>query len=284
MDTTEPGDDPEVEVLTDEETEGTTEAEDNAELEDDPEAEAEEEDTEPELIDVEHGGKTYKVPAELRDSIMWHDDYTRKTQEVAEQRKALESRITEAAQASEAEMKAQAQLIAIDAALEQYSQVDWEALERQNIHEAQRHFRQFTMLQQQRGTAEQELKGAHETREAEAQRLHAERFEQSMSELKAAIPDWSEPKAVELRNFASQQFGFTDEEFRTGLHDARQIKMLNMAFAASKSLKQKPPVQQQAVKPAAKVKGGSSVPKVGLRDDLSTEEWMKRRSAQLAKR
>lgn len=42
-------------------------------------------------VEIEIDGERYKVPAKLRDGIMMHADYTRKTMELAEQRKALEA-------------------------------------------------------------------------------------------------------------------------------------------------------------------------------------------------
>ena len=279
---TEPVEEPEVEELPNEQESATEEPDDgDPEVSEDDAEEPEEgdEDTEPEFIDVDFGGKTYKVHPDLRDGIMWQADYTRKTQETAELKRALETRITEATEASEGEWKAQAELVAIDAALEQYQNVDWDALERQNPQEAQRHFRNFTMLQQHRGKADNDLTEARKNREAEAQRVSAEQFQQSMADLGRDIPGWGDTKAIELRDFAKAQFGFTDDEFKIGLHDPRQIKMLHMALVASKASKAKPPAQA-APKPASKVKGGT-MPAKGLDDRLNTEEWMKRRTAQV---
>jgi hypothetical protein len=259
-------------------------ADDIATEQDAPEDEFSDEDGEdnaPELVEVEIDGKVYALPPELRDGYMLRADYTRKTQEMAEQRKALETRITEASEASEAENKAYADKVTIEAALNQFQQVDWDALERQNPMEAQRLFRQYTFLKDQAAAVDSSLQEARSKREAEAQRFAAERFQQSMVELKQAIPDWGEAKAVSLKQFAQETFGFTEEEFKMGLHDARQIKLLNLAYAAAKSPKPKP-AQQVTVKPAAKVKGGSAAPK-GLDDRLSADEWMRRRQAQVMK-
>jgi hypothetical protein len=274
--TTGPEDDelPEVEEEQDDTTDET-----EADEPQDEESDEDEEDIEPDPIEVEYGGKKYKVHPDLRDGIMWQADYTRKTQEVAEQRKALEARITETEQVSEAETNLRVRKVAIEAALEQYSNADWDALERQNPAEAQRHFRNFTVLQQQLKGTESDLREASGKREAETKQVFAERFEQSMSEIGKAIPDWGEPKAVALRDFAQKNFGFTDEEFRIALHDPRQIKLVNMAFAAAKA-KPKPASPQPAVKAASKVKGGSS-PKKGLDDRMSAEEWTKARNRQL---
>lgn len=280
--TTDPREGPEVDLQ--DEAEGATDETEDGETEDEieePEEEEEEEDTEPETIEVEYGGKTYTVHPDLRDGLMFKADYTRKTQEVAERRKELEARITETEQVSEAERGAQATLSAIDAALQSFEGVDWDALERQNPSEANRLFRNFTMLQQQRGGVEGQLKDAYQKREAETQRVYAERFQQSMAELEKDVPGWSESKAVELKTFAKEAFGFSEDEFRMALHDPRQIKLVNLAFAASKA-KKTPKPAAPAPKPALSIKGGSS-PKRGLDDRMSTEEWMKQRQKQLSR-
>src|SRR4051812_16462419 len=46
---------------------------------------------EPEEIEVQYGGKSYLLPPELKDALLRQADYTRKTQEVAQARKALEA-------------------------------------------------------------------------------------------------------------------------------------------------------------------------------------------------
>src|SRR5215216_3195421 len=43
-----------------------------------------------EFEDVDFAGKQYRLPKELKSALMMQADYTRKTQDVAEQRKALE--------------------------------------------------------------------------------------------------------------------------------------------------------------------------------------------------
>jgi hypothetical protein len=45
----------------------------------------------PDEVEVEYEGKTYCLPPELRDALLRQADYTRKTQEVAQARKALEA-------------------------------------------------------------------------------------------------------------------------------------------------------------------------------------------------
>ena len=240
----------------------------------------EEEATEPDLADVEIDGKTYKVPAELKDNFMLRADYTRKTQEVADQRRALETAITEVKQASDDELNVRATIVAVDAALAQYANVDWNQLEAQDFQAAQSHFRNYTMLQQQRTNLDTELSGAVQRREAEAQRVTAERLQQGIAELERDIPGWSAAKAVTLMEFGEKQFGFS-RQYLENVTDPKFVKLMHTAYVAMQA-KPKQPAQAPA-KPAAKVKGGS-IPKAGLDDRLSTEEWMRRRNAQANRR
>lgn len=52
--------------------------------------EAPEPEGEPEFVEIEFNGEHYSVPPELKDALMRQDDYTRKTTDLASQRKAVE--------------------------------------------------------------------------------------------------------------------------------------------------------------------------------------------------
>lgn len=47
---------------------------------------------EPEEVEVEYEGKAYKLPPELKDALLRQQDYTKKTMDVAEQRRSIEAR------------------------------------------------------------------------------------------------------------------------------------------------------------------------------------------------
>ena len=93
--------------------EETLEAEDNSE----------EETLEPETVEIELDGKKYTVPADLKDSFLMQSDYTRKTQEIAAERKALSEAKERVQQASEAEVTARAKVYAYEAAIQEYQGV-----------------------------------------------------------------------------------------------------------------------------------------------------------------
>lgn len=270
---TNPGDDPEVELEA--EDEGSTEAEtaDNAEPVEGEESEEQEEET----IEWNEDGKTFKVPAALKDHLLRQGDYTRKTQELAAERKELAALKESVQQAGEAEINAKAQIVAIDAAIKQFEGINWEALEAQNPQNAARLWRQYSQLGQARDQANKDYTSAVEARGIETQQEAAKRIEQGLAELQRDIPGWSVERAQQLAAFGVEQFGFTREHMES-IDDPRIVKMLNFAFLATKQQPRTP--AQPALTPAAKVRGGTTVPKTGLDDRLSTEEWVKRRNSQ----
>lgn len=83
------------------------------------------------LAELDWDGQKYQVPMKLKDAFMKNDDYTRKTQELAEQRKSLEQVLSTAAQRQasisfndsiQGETK---ELNVIEAYLAQASKADW---------------------------------------------------------------------------------------------------------------------------------------------------------------
>ncbi len=70
------------------------------------------------LVEVQHEGKTYTVPTALKGALMRHADYTRKTQELAQHRRALEAghqALQQAAEAHGAHLADCARLVALRA-------------------------------------------------------------------------------------------------------------------------------------------------------------------------
>lgn len=254
-----------------EQDEGSTETLDEA----NPEGEAEE--SEPETTEIEIDGVKYTIPAALKDSFLMQSDYTRKTQELAAERKALDE--AKVQQAGEAEVNARAHLVAIQAALQQYQDVNWDALEAQDPMAANRHFRQFMQLQNAYGEAENEYRSAVEARTLETQQEAAKRIEQGIAVLQRDLPGWGPEMAVQLVEFGAKM-GLS-REYMDSVDDPNLIKLMHMAFVASKTAK--PAAKAVEVKPSAKVKGGSQ-PLTGLDDRLSAEEWTRRRNEQLRRK
>ncbi|HJP69560.1 MAG TPA: hypothetical protein VJ846_11715, partial [Sphingomicrobium sp.] len=80
---------------------------------------------EEELEEIERGGKKAKIPSWLKPELMMQADYTRKTQELAEARRAFEAERGAIHHATQTERAAEANLAMIDQQIGHYSTIDW---------------------------------------------------------------------------------------------------------------------------------------------------------------
>ena len=247
--------------------EGQSPAEDPAE----PDGEGEDEASE----EVEHEGRRYRVPKALKDAFLRHADYTRKTQDLAEQRRALETQAAQIAAADGERVAAYARLMAVDDQIAAYEQIDWNSLEAQDPARAQRLWREYSQLKDGRAALTQHLTEAEEARAFEAQRQAARRVEEGHEILSRQIKDWSPELAHRLADFGQRAFGFSDEELES-VQDPRMIRVLHLAWLGDQALKTKAAAERlassQAARPASQV--GANAPAGRNPDRMTTAEWM----------
>lgn len=272
----------EVEVEAQEPEQPEVEEAEESEPELDEEGNPVEREEEPDLTEVEYEGKQYKLPPELRDALLRNADYTQKTQAIAEQRKTLEATLERLGGATEQEQQAQQAVWSIDAQLSQFQNVDWDAWDQADPNAANRARFQLMELRQQREYAIKGVEAAQAEATAIAQHEHAKRIQEGIKALKEQMPDFTQEKAARLLDEGQKTYGFSAEELQS-IDDPRMVIALNDALEYRKSkataAKKTVAAKQDAIKPAAKVKGATPVIK-GLDDRLSTEEWIKRRNAQ----
>jgi len=267
----------------DDTTEDSPEA-DSEEVEGDAESdedESDEDDDGKEVDEVEYEGKTYKVPRELKDALLRQADYTRKTQEVAELRKTFEGLTRQAEELSEAETTARDNIASINATLRQYSDIDWQTWRQQNPVAAMQAQMDYQALNQQLQAAQTDLQRASGERVALSNSQREERLREGHKQLAERIPDWGETKQRQLVETGRNVYGFTDEELNE-IDDPRMILVLNDAARFAATQKQHraktQAAKQEAVKPAAKVKGGGSNPRKALDDRADINAWMEARN------
>lgn len=231
-------------------------------------------------------GLKFKVPKAAKDAFLRQADYTRKTQEVAEERKALQAERASVYQASAAELQARAQIVALDQSIANYQRTDWDAWENDDPFEAQKGWRQFQTLQQQRGNLAGQLSQHVQQRTIEQQRETAKAIDEGRAVLAREIKGWSEDLAAKLLDMGVKEYNFSRDEIEE-FTDPRAVKVLHDAYQWRQSQGKQKQAQNiaavQAVKPAAKI-GSGSAPPAGLDDRLSAEEWTRRREAQVRKR
>jgi len=249
-----------------------------------PEAVSDEDGDEP-FEEIERDGRRARIPAWLKPELMMQADYTRKTQELAEARRAFEAERGQVEQASQAELSAHANLSLIDRQIGHYSKVDWNAWHDSDPFEAQKAFAQFQLLKDARAQTLGALAQLHQERTLRAQQDTAKRIEQGAAELARDIKDWSPTTAAKLLDFGQSHYGFSREDL-DGIDDPRLVKVLHAAFRWEEHQQKQKAAQShaaaQTTRPAAKVGGAS--PKPGLDDRLSADEWLRRRNEQLRKR
>ena len=277
------------EIATDQETDGgevVSEAEE-PESPDGDDPEGDDDDAE----DVEFEGEKYRLPRKLKDALMRQADYTRKTQEAAEIRRAAEAReaslqdereqLQQAREFQSRHMKELGQLAAIDQQLERYQRLDWSALIDSDPIQAQKVNLEYQQLRDQRNQTEQRIRQADEQALAEQWQRAAKLNEENRRKLTEYIPDWSDTKAREVRDFAIRQ-GLPARQVDSVV-DARQIAILHKAYLYDQlaSKRQQPKPKPAPATPVKRVKPAAAKASKNP-DDMSDEEWLALRRRQLS--
>lgn len=247
--------------------------------------------TEEETDELEYEGKKYRVPKALKPGWMMQADYTRKTQEVAEQRKALDAQRAQHSQTDGEIFEARAAIVALDKQLAQYKGVNWTAEFARDAQNAQAHMMQFQQLQAQRADAFGEYQTKEQQRTQSAAQARAKLIEESRAVLTRDIGFTPELDA-KLTAFSTKDLGLTLDELSGLATEPRFVKVIHRAYLGEQAIKelaaQKKLAASKDAEPVRQV--GSTAGATPLRttspagDKLSTEEWIKRENDRLRQR
>jgi len=193
-------------------------------------------------------------------------DYTKKTQEVAEQRKALED-YAQTIQVQEQQLKAQvelqqalfgelAQITAIDQQLADFQAIDWNQLSENDFVEAQKLFFTQNKLQTQRSQLVQQLEAKQQQLTQAQQKSLNERISKGKEILSKEIPNWSPDTSKAIISAGKEYYGFSDDEMSSVI-DPRHVKVLHDAMQWRKlqqntGVKNKVTSAKPVIKPGAK--------------------------------
>jgi hypothetical protein len=188
--------------------EETEEVEDSTEEVEDPTEETESEDAEDEQAEqtFEINGEQVGVD-ELKLGYMRQSDYTKKTQAVAEQRKAVEE------QGRQYESTLQALLTAAGADLSRFENVDWEQVAVQNPDQYRQAKAVYEQSQQTFNFIKSQAQEHMARMQEQAQTALRDRARESLSILKSTIPNWSNDLYYKIGDYASATLGVSAEEF-----------------------------------------------------------------------
>ena len=264
----------EAEVLASETTDETPsdapEGEDEGAVEEEATAEEEEpQQTDPldQIVTVKVDGKEQEVT--LREALNGYSrtaDYSRKTMELAEQRKAMQAEF----QAVQEERQQYAQLLtALSQQLQaqQPQEPDWERLYNEDPLEYVRQKDLYRERQEKLVAAQIEMQRVTQVQEQEAKRALADYVNAEKAKLFEVIPQWKNEEVYlaergKLREYGNQ-LGFSDEELSQA-YDHRAVTALYKAMKYDQMMANKPkPAASQPGAPKAAPAGGQTnvVPK-----------------------
>lgn len=208
-----------------------------------------------EEIDWEDGQK-YRVPKPLKEGFMRQQDYTRKTQELAELRKHAQV-AAEAANAMQqfqaATADEQRELARVQSDIERYKSLDWSSLDTDTYIKAKH---QLDTLKERAGEIQQGL-GAKAQQFTNWRQQQAHQVLQSGENyLKQTIPGWGVEAKQEVRSQALAS-GYTDAELEQVI-DPRFVRLAWKAAQFDKLQAGKTAAVQQASKAPPVLKPGAT--------------------------
>ena len=271
-----------------EDLEAAASEEDESGVEDAPDEETPEEQSEeqeeteegeqPQTFTVKVDGKEVSVTLdELQKGYSRTQDYTRKTQQIAEVRKQAEQET----QAVRAEREQYAQLLgALQAQLQSSEpQVDLERLYHEDPIEWVRQKEVMRERQEKLGAIQSEQQRLSQVSQYEQQRAMEAQLASQQEALLAALPDWKDPKKAKAEKAlvieSAKAAGFTDEDLKS-VYDHRLVLLLRKAALFDQMVS-----KRQGIKPV--VNNGPRPAKPGAAGRVSTTTESVRAKQRLAK-
>ena len=212
-------------------------------------------------------------------------DYTRKTQEVAEQRKAVEAeqqRFQQNAALHQQAMQEIARVTAIDDRLQQFSQVNWAQLANENPVQALQLQGEYQQLQAARGQLVGAITQKQQQVIAAQQQETAKRYQDAEAFVKREIKDWSPEKDRELETYARAQGIDSRALSQFVLANPAILKLVDKANQFDRLVKTrtaKPALEQP--KPVTRISGANANNKKSL-SEMSDDEFIQARRKYIA--
>lgn len=260
------------------------------------EADDADDDQDPDLDEIDFEGSRYKVPKALVPAIMKNQDYTQKTQTLAEERREFEEAVNSSREAFEQEQQLASELIeenagdrALHARIEYLKTVNPNMLSQE---EAQRYWNEFNMLR----AAKDETATRIDQRKAELTELRERDDATAILQVKKALqqPDerlgwpggYDDATDVRLGGVA-KELGLSQQDVKTLIRNPAFPKALNLIAIGLETLKKQRAILKTPARPDAKPVpqvGASRVKGVVNMDSLSADEWRVARNKQIAAR
>jgi len=231
-------------------------------------------------------GKKVRGPKGLKDGVLMHADYTRKTQETSALRKELDDRsqrLDQQFQASEEYLDARADLRVVTKELERFEEYDWTQYQQHRLNDplsADEAWNYAQHLRNQKGQLEASIQQHEGRRTADAQQSVAKRMQETHEHVKANLKGWTPETDKQVIDFAMSK-GISQDELRNTM-DPRIYEMIYLARIGAQVLNKPAPKPTAQAKPTEplKVVGGRSTPAARKSlGEMSMEEYAAARQA-----
>lgn len=206
-------------------------------------------------------GETIEAPlAELKSGYLRQQDYTQKTQQLADERKQASEAVAQQFQQAQQLTREQAKLMTLHDQLTEFQKADWTSMYAQDPQEAGR----LQAIYQQRQHEAQQLAQSIHAKSQQHQQLQSQQLQEATAKafavLQRDIQGFGEQHVKAARDTALAH-GYTDAELN-GITDPRVFKVLNEAAQWRALQAKKPAVQNrvQATPPKASKPGVASTP------------------------
>lgn len=262
-------------------------------LDDGQEAEVEAQPEDDDSEEFDWNGRKVRGPKGLKDGVLMHADYTRKTQDIAQRGRELDDRATrldQQSQASEEYLDARADLRAVTKELERYKDFGWaeyQALRQQDIITADEHWNYLQHLNQQKANLTATIKQHDDTRSSAAQQEIAKRLNETQEYVKANLKGWSPETDKQVIDFALSK-GATQTDLQN-LMNPLVYEMIYLARIGAQTLSKPTATPKPAAQPAPLkvVAAKANPPTRKSLNDMTMDEYaaeMNRREAQRGRR
>lgn len=253
----------------------------NSESEDQPEEDEE----------VEIGDKKFVLPKtaaeKLKAERMMNADYTRKTQELAEQRKAVETEqqtVRQQAKEQQQYVADIAKVTAIDDQLAELRKLDLSQYVDSDPVGVQRVMLQISQLEAKRNEAAQAVAQKQQQFAVEKQQAIAKQVHDAESYFEREIPGWTPERSNQLQKYTAEHGIKADQLAKAILRDPAIVKIIDKAEKFDRLEKSRNAKPAPTPAPAPVTRVTAAKPAAKSPESMSTAEWMAHRNAQTRKK
>ena len=253
----------------------------------------------PETDDEEYevASEKYRIPKtlaahlkELEQGSLRQDDYTRKTQSVAEEKRAIEARaqqLQQREQFQQQHVQAVAKVMAIDEQLAKYQALDWNGLTDADPVQALKLDRQMRELQMQKTQLVNGIEQSQQQMSMAQQQAIARQRQEAVAQLQREIKGFGTPEVAKELFETGTKYGIKENEW-ANLDDPRLYRLIDIARKYDKLVSQKTTEARPQVaeaKPITRVTPSAGANRKSINDPgISMADFVKLRQEQTRRR